>query len=270
MMKASYRTFFALTREPFPQDLAIEEILTTEDVLKVADRCDYAVRLGAMAVVTGEVGSGKSTALRWAASRFHPSEYRQLFLTATSGSILEIYRLLAEQLEVETASSSRAVLTRIIRHQVLEITQAQKQKLILFIDEASLMRLDVYGELHTITQFEGDSKPLLPIILAGQNNLVDLLRYRNSAPLASRVVTRAHLMPLSREGMETYLVHHLKIAGITNRLFSEEAVTAIYQGAGGSLRRANHLARGALIAAAMEKMQIVGAEHVRLASTELI
>lgn len=269
-MKAVYRTFFGLTREPFPQDLKIDEILKTQDVLKVADRCDYAVRLGAMTLVTGEVGSGKSTAIRWAASRFHPSEYRLLWITATSGSILEIYRLLAEQLEVETASSSRAVLTRIIRRQILDLTQAKKQKLVLFIDEASLIRLDVFGELHTITQFEADSKPLLPIILAGQNNLIDLLTYRNSLPLASRIVARAHLVPIPRQGMEIYLNHHLKISGVNQQLFSEEAVTAIHQGSGGALRRANHLARGALIAAAIDKSQTIFAEHVRLAATELI
>jgi len=70
--------------------------------------------------------------------------------------------------------------------------------------------------------------------------------------------------------MDAYLNHHLKIAGITQQLFSEPAVTAIHQGSGGLLRRANHLARGALIAAAAEKTQLVSAEHVRIAATELV
>ena len=70
--------------------------------------------------------------------------------------------------------------------------------------------------------------------------------------------------------MDAYLNHHLKIAGIAQQLFSEPAVTAIQQGSGGLLRRANHLARGALIAAAAEKTQLVSAEHVRIAATELV
>ena len=52
--------------------------------------------------------------------------------------------------------------------------------------------------------------------------------------------------------------------------FDENAVTAIHQGSGGLLRKANHLARGALIVAAKQKSLTVGAEHVRLAATELI
>jgi type II secretory pathway predicted ATPase ExeA len=265
-----YRTFFAFSREPFGQDLKAQEILATPEVVAVADRFDYAVRLGAMAVVTGEVGSGKSTALRWAISRLHPSEYATFWITATSGSILEIYRQLTAALDLSIISNSRARLTNIIRQQISEITQTQRRKPVLIIDEASLLRLEVFAELHTLTQFEADSKPLLPIILAGQNNLLDSLFYRSSAPLSSRVVARSHLQGVSRQDMENYLNHHLKISGISHPLFSEPAVTAIHQGSGGLFRRANHLARGALIAAASEQAQTVSPEHVRLASTEII
>ena len=100
-----------------------------------------------------------------------------------------------------------------------EIATARKKKLVLIIDEASLLRLDVFAELHTITQFDADSNPLLPIILAGQNSLADLLTYRTSLPLASRIVARTHLQGVSRQDMEAYLIHHLKIAGVKNKPF---------------------------------------------------
>lgn len=269
-MKPSYLTFFGFLHEPFGPDLRADQILQTPEVLAVSDRFEYTVRLGAIGLVTGEVGSGKSTALRWALSRLHPSEYRPLWITASSGSILEFYRQLASELEVDTATSSRAVLLRIIRRQILELACNRKQRPVLVVDEASLLRIEVYAELHTLTQFEGDSKPYLPIILAGQSNLVDLLLYRTSVPLASRIVARCHLQGITRESMEHYLKHHLTIAGISQQFFSDAAITAIQQGSGGLLRRANHLARGSLIAAAHEKTQIVSAEHVRIASTELI
>jgi type II secretory pathway predicted ATPase ExeA len=269
-MSQAYRTFFGLTREPFSSELKIEEILKTEAVLAVADRVDYAIRLGAMALITGEVGSGKSTALRFAISRLHPSEYRLIWVTAGGGSILELYRQIAWELEVQTPSYGRASLTRIIRKCILDLVMGKKQKVVLLIDEASLLRLEVFSELHTLTQFEGDSKPILPILLAGQNNLLDKLYWRTSLPLSSRVVARSHLEGVNRQGMEDYLNHHLRLSGINHSVFSEQAITAIHQGSGGLFRKANHLARGALIAAATEKCQQVSAEHVRLASTELI
>lgn len=265
----TYRAFFGLAREPFTADLDLDAILQTDDLNAVNERVQYAMRLGAIALVTGEVGSGKSTALRWTAGQLHPSKYKPLWITATSGSILEVYRQLLAELDISTASSSRAVLTKMIRGQITNLVTSKKQQPLLIIDEASLLRLDVFSELHTLTQFDGDSKPWLPIILSGQNNLADNLLYRTAIPLASRIVARSHLQAANREGMVDYILHHLSIAGLKNSPFDDQAITAIHQGSGGLFRKANHLARGALLAAAGEKSQRVSAEHVRLASSEL-
>ncbi|CAO0820256.1 hypothetical protein DFAR_1470001 [Desulfarculales bacterium] len=148
---------------------------------------------------------------------------------------------------MDTASFSRAVLTKLIRKQVLEVAQDRKKQPGLIIDAASLLRLQVLAELHTITQFQGDSKPTLLIILAGQN---DLLIYRTSLPLTFRVVARSHLAGVSLQDMQDYLLHYLKIADVKQNLFFDPAVTAIQQGSGGLFLRANHMARGAIIAAA--------------------
>jgi type II secretory pathway predicted ATPase ExeA len=131
------------------------------------------------------------------------------------------------------------------------------------------MRLEVFAELHTICQFEKDAKPWLPIILVGQTSLVDKLTFRSCLPLASRVIARCHLEGTDLDGMQTYLRHHLAIAGIERNLFDPQAVIAIHQGSGGLFRKANHLARGGLIAAAAEKSDTVSAEHIRLAATEI-
>ena len=82
-------------------------------------------------------------------------------------------------------------------------------KVVLVVDEASLLRLEVFAELHTLTQFEQDSKPWLPIVLAGQANLVENLQYRTSMPLANRVVAKSHLKGDDQETMTEYLKHHL-------------------------------------------------------------
>lgn len=264
-----YRTFFGLAKEPFCADLELGDILQTENLSGVYKRMCYAIRLGAISLVTGEVGAGKSTALRWSADRFHPSKYKVLWVTASSGSVLEVYRQILSELNVQTASTSRAMLIGSIKEQVVDLVRSKKLQPVLIIDEASLLRLDVYAELHTLTQFNGDSKPWLPIILAGQNNLADNLLHRTAIPLSSRIVARSHMMATKREDLEKYIGHHLKIAGLKHSPFDDAAVTAVHQGSGGIFRKANHLARGALVAAAAEKSQSVTAEHVRLASTEL-
>ena len=161
-MKANYRAFFGLKKEPFGADIPIKEIMQTQALAGVCDRFEYAVRLGAMAVVTGEIGSGKSTALRYAVSKLHPSEYRWFYVTGTSGSILELYRQLMAMLGTETASNSRAVMLGRIKKEIRRLVTDKKIKVVLIIDEASLLRLEVFTELHALLQFEQDAKPWLP------------------------------------------------------------------------------------------------------------
>lgn len=268
-MDNNYKTFFGLKEEPFRADLKLDNILQTENLKAVKTRFDYTVRLGGAAAVTGEIGSGKTTALRYASEVLHPSEYRVVYITATSGPILELYRQICTELAIGPVSRSKAAMTGIIKKEIRELTDGKKMKVILIIDEASQLRLEVLSELHTITQFNKDSRLCLPVILAGQGTLVDKLRYRTSAPLASRIVARSHLKGLNRDSMEQYISHHLELAGGKAGLFEDAAMTAVHQGAGGLLRKANHLARGAMMAAAHEKSQMVNAEHVRLAATEV-
>ena len=135
------------------------------------------------------------------------------------------------------------------------------------------MRLDVFAQLHTLTQFQFDSQSLMPVVLCGQDALIDKLLYHTSRPFASRVVARSHLEPLQLSQMCKmcdYLRHHLRIAGGRPELFDEQALTAIHQSSGGALHRANNIARGALMAAAAEQAAVVTAEHARLAVTEIL
>ena len=264
-----YKLFYGFEKEPFRSDIGANEILQTPQLTAAGSRFEYAAALGAVYLITGEIGSGKSTTIRYLLNGLHPSEYKVIYVTATTGSILELYRLILGEMGMRLAGMSRAVMSTQIRREVLDLVNGKKMNAVLVVDEASLLRLEVFTELHTLCQFEMDSKPYLPLVLAGQSNLVDKLMYPASMPLASRIVARSHFDGADRDQMQAYLLHHLSIVGIKKALFDETAVTAIHQGSGGIYRKANHLARGSLIAAAMEKQKIVNAEHVRIAASEI-
>ena len=91
-MNENYRSFFGLKKEPFGADIAMKDILETDKIADVKTRLDYVIRLGAVGLVTGDVGSGKSTAIRFGEGNLHPSAYRSIYITASSGSIMELYR----------------------------------------------------------------------------------------------------------------------------------------------------------------------------------
>jgi len=265
----NFRAYFGLSREPFAKDIPPDRLFPTPELQAATDRFLYAVSLAAVCVVTGDVGAGKSTTLRYAASRLHPSQYRVIPVVASTGSPIEIYRQIALALDSDGRSVSVARLMKTIRD-VLHDLVSRKIVPVLIIDEANLMRLEVFAELQTLAQFDFDSKPVLPLLLAGQNNLLDKLMFQTSKPLASRIVGRTYLSGLKAKDMAAYLLHHLDLAGLNKNIFAEEAVLAIHQGSGGLPRRANALARGALIAAANENAQLISPEHVRKAASELI
>jgi type II secretory pathway predicted ATPase ExeA len=265
-----YCQFFGFVREPFVQNIETKDLLQLPGTLSVKQRMDYILDIGGMMIITGDVGSGKSTSIRWGLSHYHVSEILSLYIVANTGSIAELYKQLAWAMDLNLKSGSKSLLVKELKAAISEIFIQKKQKILITIDEASLLRSDVLAELHTLMQFSFDSKSFFSLILAGQVELLDKLSYRNAAPLASRVISRAHLSALSREQMEDYLNHHLRIAGIKKKLFAVEAITAIHQGSGGVLRKANALARGALIACMIEETDSVNAEHVRQALTEII
>ena len=238
----NYKTFFGFQREPFAQDIQLEDLYPLPGLKAVTERCLYALSLGAVSIITGDVGSGKSTALRHAAGKLHPSQYRVVSIVATTGPMADILKQICSGFDMDGQTNSLARLIRTLKTVVIEITQ-RKQTPVLIIDEASLMRLEILAQLHTISQFDMDSKPLLPIILAGQNNLVDNLMFHTSRPLASRVIGKSHLEGLKYKDMDGYIKHHLKIAGVKEQLFPDEAILAVHQGSGGLLRRDNFLAK---------------------------
>lgn len=266
----NYTDYFGMAREPFTDDIEEKKLLKLPGTLSVKQRMDYILTIGGVMVVTGDVGSGKSTALRWALGQYHKSEINCCYVTAHGGSSNELYKQLCWAMQLTVASGSKSLLLKEFKTAISDVLDKNRNKTVVIIDEASLLRAEVFAELHTINQFNFDSEKKFALILVGQNSLLDKLKYRTSLPLASRVVTRAHLSAINEEQMEDYINHHLKVSGMKTKIFTSNAATAIWQGSGGLLRKANLLSRGALIACMIDKQDQVNEEHVRRASTEII
>ena len=266
----NYLQFFGFTSEPYSSEIATKHLMKLNSILEIKNRFEYVFNCGGVFVLTGDVGSGKSTALRFTESQFHPSQYHFINILASGGSIIEFYRQLCWGVDIEMISGTRTTALKKFKSAVFETSTTKKQKIIVVIDEAHLLRPEIFNELHIINQFKHDSQNIFSIALVGQANLIDKLTYRTSAALASRVITRTHIAHLSEIEVAAYIEHRLHISGVKTQIFSPQAIVAIYQGSGGILRRINLLARGGLIAAASEKQNIVSSEHIRLASSELI
>jgi type II secretory pathway predicted ATPase ExeA len=206
----NYKNFFGFQKEPFAQDIKVSDLFPLPSLNGVFERIKYAVEIGAITVITGEVGAGKSTSLRYAASRLHPSRYKIIPVIASSGTVMETYRQIGLSLNIESKSPSITTVIKTVRGVISEIV-LRKETPVIIVDEAHLMRLKVLAQLHTLFQFDFDSQPIVPLILAGHKALMDKLLYHTSRPLASRVVGKSHLDGLKLKEMQSYLKHHLEI-----------------------------------------------------------
>lgn len=262
-----YLTHFGFAKKPFSADLKNDELLKTPQLTAWCSRFNYVITHKLWGVLTGEVGAGKSTAIRFAVETLPHPEYRPIMVTAGSGSILEMYRRILMTLGI-TPPGNRAKMHHAIINVIRDIA-AQKITPLLIVDEASLLSLESFRELHTLAQFDCDSKPTLAVILAGQEDLIDKLTYPTSKPLASRITARMHMVAGAENDTTEYMTHHLKIAGVRPTLFESTAITATHQVSGGIPRNINNIARCALITAAAQKRLVVTADDVRVASTEL-
>ena len=265
----SIRHFFGFKDDPFPQNLPVKNLFPLPGFPPLEKRVEFAISIRGITMITGEVGSGKSTSLRYVCEKLHPGKYHLISLIGGSYGLVEFLRQILLTFGVSYHSYQVTVMMRIIRTHLLEIS-GRNEIPVMLVDEAHLLKQSLFTQLHTLLQFEFDSKPVMPVVLCGQDSLLDVLMTPVVRPLSSRILGRSHLEALKSEVMMQYIHHHMQIAGAKEDYFSEGAVMAIHQGSGGLLRRANALARGALLAAAMEKNKMVSAEHVRLASTEII
>lgn len=266
----THKAYFGFKSEPFAKDIATRDLLKLPSMVGVKERLDYCMRLGGVLALFGEVGSGKTTSLRWSLSHYHSSELKVVTIVATTGSIIELYKQLAWGLDLAPKSQSRSTLLADCKAVIKELATARKQRVLVCIDEAQLLRREVLAELHTVMNFDHDGANYMAMLLCGQTTLVDHLQYRAASPLASRVMSKAHIKALTQPEMEEYINHHVRVAGVKKTLFDAPAVAAIHQGSAGGLRRANQLASGGLLAAALENCQAVTADHIRTAASELI
>jgi type II secretory pathway predicted ATPase ExeA len=263
-----YRKHFGLTRHPFGKDIAPEDLFVSAANRELEVRLGHLLELRGIGLVTGEVGSGKTTLCRKVTSALHSGLYRVLYVPLTTGNVMDLYKCIAWELGLET-ERSRAALYRCIRTEVSRLCLETKVRPVLVVDEAQHLRSDVLEDLRLLTNYEMDSQNRLCLILVGQVELRRRLGMAVHEPLCQRIIVRHHLAGLTRDELPLYLAHLLRLAGTELPLFEAPGLEAIFQATNGLPRKVNLLAHHALTAAAIGKAKAVTAEHVQAALPEV-
>lgn len=263
-----YRKHYGLTRHPFSKSIEPDDLFPSSALRELDARLGHLLDLRGIGIVTGESGSGKTTACRKLVAGLHTGLHRVLYVSLTTGNVMDLYKTVAWEIGLPT-ERNRAALFRQIRTEVTRLCGEARQKPILIVDEAHHLRSDVLEDLRLLTNYAMDSDNRLCLILVGHPELRRRLGMAVHEALAQRVVVRAHVAGLTREELGPYLQHLLRLAGTELELFEPAAQEAIFQAASGLPRKVNLIAHHALMAAALAKSKTVSTEHIQSAMAEV-
>ncbi|HJV01138.1 MAG TPA: AAA family ATPase [Burkholderiaceae bacterium] len=220
--------------------------------------------------ITGEVGTGKTLLCR----KFITTLGDDFVTAYIPNPYLEPRSLmlaLADELSLTLARDvDQHQLLKAITSRLMELA-AQDKRVLLCLDEAQAIPLESLEALRLLTNLETEKRKLLQIVLFGQPELNEHLQRDSIRQLAQRITFHYHLGPLTRDDMEYYLAHRLRVAGYTgSRLFSRGAIGVLYRASGGIPRLINIMAHKSLMLAYGEGKQQVAKRHVKLAAADTI
>ena len=258
---------FRIAQNPFYALSDPSAIFESCEIREVVEHFDFArENRDAVFLLTGEVGTGKTTAIR--AMRQRPSAETPVAVIqhATLGPVE-----LLESLVRTFAPGRRTRRSRIGYVERLEITlrelSDQGRMPVVFFDEAHLFEDGVLEETRLLTNLRHEGHPILQVCLVGQPELAERLREPRFRQLRQRVSVRYEMQPMGPEDTSLYLIERIRAAGsdAPHHIFGEDAAAAIHRVSGGIPREINIIAAQAMTNAYVDGSFVVHETHVEAA-----
>lgn len=197
-------------------------------------------------VITGEIGSGKTTVCRTLLNKLS-GRTQVALITNTHISGKDLLSTILEEFEIEYTPGSKSRLLSQLNSYLIEQLR-QDNNVVLIIDEAQNLKPSVLEEVRLLSNLETESEKLIQIIFLGQPELKKKLALPQLEQLRQRIAVFFHLVPLTLKEAEEYIRHRLRIASGSDRTyFSPQAVEAVYRFSHGVPRLINQICDSALL-----------------------
>jgi general secretion pathway protein A len=258
-----YESFFQFKSKPFDLLPNPEFMFLSKTHKRALTYLNYGIRERAgFILLTGEVGSGKTTIIRDLIERCDERiVLGKVFNTNVNAE--QLIAIINDDFDLPVKGKDKISLLRDLNHFLVEQYANGKQPL-LIIDEAQNLAPDALEEVRMLSNLETADSKLLQIVLVGQPELRLVLAKPELRQLRQRISIQCHLQPLSRQEVQEYILHRLQVAGNRDALhLAPEALDLIYKYSGGIPRLINILGDFLLIFAFAEQVRDVDEGMVR-------
>lgn len=261
------QSHYGFSRMPFGRDIPPQALHPHPGHREAIARIQWCISQRQMGVITGEVGAGKTVAVRAALAQLEASRHQMIYIADPTIGMRGI------QSQIVTAlGGTPAFYSGVLAHQAASLLAGEldeRSRLpVVVIDEAHLLANTDLESLRMLTNTEMDTGSHFALLLIGQPTLRRRLKLAVLAALDQRISTRFTITGMDPPATADYIRHHLTFAGRSDTLFSDDAVTAIHQAARGYPRAVNNLAVAALIATYAGNKAIVDLSAAQSAITE--
>ena len=266
-----YTSFFGLAEKPFAITPDPRYLYLSERHAEALAHLLYGINeSGGFIQLTGEVGTGKTTVVRTLLSRV-PHHADVAVILNPRVTPVEFLLTICEELGVSIADADRDSVKQMVDalNRRLLNAHAEGRRIIVLVDEAQNLSIDVLEQVRLLTNLETPTQKLLQIILIGQPELRELLDRTDLRQLAQRITGRYHLRPLSREETKGYVRHRLRVAGATEEIFTPGALVELHRLSLGIPRVINVACDRALLGAYTQETKRITASLVRQAAGEV-
>lgn len=265
-----YLNYFGLSDNPF-------SIAPNPDYLYMSPRHKEALahltfglhESGGFVMLTGEVGTGKTTVSRKLLQQLPDNTQVAMILNPTL-SALELLATICDELGLnynENKASLKYFTDRILKK--LANNHTDGINTVLIVDEAQHLLPEVLEQLRLLTNLETNREKLLKVLLIGQPELQQLLKRNELRQLAQRITARYHLLPLNGHEVKEYIAHRLSVANGDRSIFSKSTLQAVYQISAGIPRVINLLCDRALTLTFTTQQPVVR-RHIFIAAAQQI
>jgi putative secretion ATPase (PEP-CTERM system associated) len=219
-------------------------------------------------VITGDVGTGKTTIANQLLAQLSPDEIIARQIVTSKLAPDDLIRMIASSFNLVVNEHSKAAYLDAI-YIYLKRLHTQHRRALLLVDEAQNLPLESIEELRMLSNFQINGSPLLQSFLLGQNELNAIIQAPNMEQFRQRIIASSNLTPLQEDETREYVEFRLRVAGITEPLVSPESYPAIHRFSRGVPRKINLLMDRVLLLGFLEQESFLNLEHIQRVIDEI-